>query len=475
VSASGVVFTPPDLAREVATELDQHAPGAVPVLDPTCGDGALLAAVLERRGNDPRVARTALFGIEVDPELAERARARLRTLAGLAPGTELDGHIVCADALTSGRGWRAGTHVLANPPWVSFSGRQSACLDQLGPGRNRHATAEPRSGWPSLHGAFLERIAEHVRTERTSARVILPAQVTGLERYGPLRRAVTRLARLAGPPRELGEDRFGAVIGPAVVLALVPHPSPRRGDGGSEASWSGSSSETEALRAQLQQFPRLDRRRFADPGVHTGNTARELVFDASGPERTLLRIGRDLVPYKLGAPSRFLRTDLVPDPSGSAGEPRRFRIAPLERYRSFPVLVRQTANRPLAALHTEPTYFRNSLLATREVPGLDPAFVVGVLNGPVATAWHRARWQDARQRAFPQVKVAHLASQPFPIATRAERPALHDELADRVRGLLHRAGAAFDRERRAVEALALAAFELPPEVREQVRTLNQAP
>jgi hypothetical protein len=471
----GVVFTPPDLALEVAGELSGDLQRGAPgfrVLDPACGDGALLAAALEHHGRDAAYARSSLFGIELDPELAERARARLCRLAGLPRGTELDEQIVCADALAPPHAWPAKTHVLANPPWVSFSGRQSAGVTGHGSDSDpRRDPGRDPGGWPSLHGAFLERIARHVQAERTSARLILPAQVTELERYGPLRRSVTQLVRLAEPPRELGEDRFTDVIGPVVVLALRPG----RGSGdGSEAPWSAMSPTAEVLHAELSHLPRLDRRSFADPGVHTGNAARELVFDAPGPGRAPLRVGRDLAPFKLGTPSRYLRVDLEPSgtrSSGTTSNGRRFRIAPLERYEGFPVLVRQTANRPLAALHVEPTFFRNSLLAAREVPGLDPAFVVGVLNGPVATAWHRARWRDARQKAFPQVKVAHLASQPFPIATRAEQPELHDELAARVRALPKKEGAAFDRERCAVESLALASFALSQVAREAVLAL----
>ena len=57
--------------------------------------------------------------------------------------------------------------------------------------------------------------------------------------------------------------------------------------------------------------------------------------------------------------------------------------------------------------------------------------MVACLNSPVATAWHRLSFRDARQRTFPQVKVGHLRTQPFPIARRSENPALHDELAAR--------------------------------------------
>ena len=101
----------------------------------------------------------------------------------------------------------------------------------------------------------------------------------------------------------------------------------------------------------------------------------------------------------------------------------------------MPVLLRQTADRPIAALHTAPGYFRNSLLACRPPAELDPAFCVAVLNAPTACAWHRKSFRDARQRTFPQVKVGHLRTQPFPIVARAGAPRLHDEVVRRVRAI----------------------------------------
>ena len=82
----------------------------------------------------------------------------------------------------------------------------------------------------------------------------------------------------------------------------------------------------------------------------------------------------------------------------------------------------------MAAVHTAPTYFRNSLLAVREVEGLDPRFVASVLNAQVLADWHQAAHLDARQRAFPQLKVRHLRAAPFPIAHQSEDPSLHDAL-----------------------------------------------
>jgi hypothetical protein len=80
-----------------------------------------------------------------------------------------------------------------------------------------------------------------------------------------------------------------------------------------------------------------------------------------------------------------------------------------------PILVRQTAARPIAALHApEPGYFRNSLLACRGIEGVAHEVVVAWLNASVIAADHRARTRDARQRSFPQVKLRHLRALPVP-------------------------------------------------------------
>lgn len=412
----GSTPTPPALARRLARELLAEA--ARPrVLDPACGEGELLLAALEARGRDPDFARSGLFGIELRAERAERARQRLHDAAGLRRGGPLEQHIVCADALDPSTPWPSATHVLANPPWVSLSGRQS----RPSPASREHRRrAQP--GWPSLHGAFLERIAAHLeRSDASAAIVLLPASVVELAGYAPTRELVSRSCELTRAPEELGERAFPGVVEPAVIVRLRPI-EPGRGQ---PAPWSTAGDELEqALRA----CPRFETA-FADPGVHTGNAARELLLEPEDPRGAPVREGRCLEPYRLGPHRRRLRTDLA------RTQELRFRIGSLERYRSFPVLLRQTADRPIAALHTGAGYFRNSLLAARAIEGLDPAFVVAILNGPIARAWHQSRFRDARQRSFPQVKVSHLRTLPFPFAHREHSPRQHDELATRVRAL----------------------------------------
>ena len=446
----GVRFTPPPLAARLAKGLlgGSHGSKTPRILDPACGEGELLLAAWEASGRDARLACGGLFGIEVDPETVTRARDRLRRTIGGEAGESAARHVRVGDALDPATDWPAATSVVANPPWVSFSGREAGSLPKTLLDRYRRAWPTIR-GWPSLHGAFLERIARHTAREGTRARLLLPASVCDLAAYAETRRLVTSRCVLEGPPRELGEDAFVGVVEPAVLVGLQPAPRRSRG---TDAPWSALDPAAEAWVDHLAAFPTLPAASFGDFGVHSGNCARELIFREPARGRPGIREGRDLVPFRLAPPRAWLETGL------ERGAERRFRIAPLERQAAVPVLLRQTANRPIAARHVAPGYFRNSLLACTPPAELDSAFVVAVLNSEVAARWHRLLFRDARQRAFPQVKVSHLRSQRFPFLARAEHPSLHDEVVELSNRLAKTPDAAGEAR---IEELVREAFRLP--------------
>lgn len=444
--------TPPALADRLCERL----PGApTAVLDPACGEGALLLAALRRAGNDPHFARQRVFGLELDPERAETARRRLRAAAGLAPGSELDAHIRVGDGLSAE--WPAGTWILANPPWISYSGRQARPRPGAPPADATRGLVERGSagGWPSSHADFLLRIARHVGEQATGALVLLPASLLDLERYAPCRRAVLQWAHPREPAEELGERAFPGVIEPSALLELAPG-SPAR----AAVPWSRA---RPAWLEALSAFPRLPPHSFSDPGVHSGNSAAQLVLPPDALAWPGLRQGRDLAAYHLGPPSARLFTEL------ERGPLRRFRYGSLERYRALPILLRQTASRPIAAEHERPTYFRNSLLACRPAETLAIAAVVAILNGPVACAFHRASQRDGRQRAFPQVKVSALQQLPFPFLERAHDPRTHDRLAAQAAALARGEGGERARER--LERWTLEAYGLPDSVRAEIAAL----
>lgn len=440
----GQFATPTALARRVARELLDAAPDARAFFDPACGAGALLVALADewsaRRSDGP----LRLHGCDVDAGLLVEAR---RALAARAlPKVEL--RLEQADALAPSTRWPAQAVIAANPPWASHSGRH----------RVLRAHGSAAGGWPSLHGDFVERIAAHCAAECVPALVLLPSAWCELARYAPSRARVDAHASLERSFELLGEHAFPGVVGSAALVRLWSR---------SRGRLQATPHEHElarALRLALNDGIAWPAACFGDTGVHSGNAAAVLIDRA--PSGADLREGRDLTAYRLAAPRLALRTELA----RLAG--LRFRTGTAARASEARVLLRQTADRPIAAVHEPASWFRNSLLACRPPADVAPDAATALLNGPVAAAFHRLSVADARQRAFPQVKVAHLRALRFPFAARASSPALHDELADRARALREPSRAVdarWEHERAALAGLALAAYGLPESLAHAVR------
>jgi hypothetical protein len=210
---------------------------------------------------------------------------------------------------------------------------------------------------------------------------------------------------------DLGEDAFGGVTEPAGMFILAP------GDG-EAAPWRAA--DDHALSIAARRFAPLPARAFGDIGVHTGNAAKLLISDNAEPGARLIRAGRDIEPFKLAAPTHWLRDVALPEGCYA-------RTAPVGRYRDAVIVLRQTASRPIAARHEPAALFRNSVLACFCVPGHDPDFLLGVFNSDAVARLHRAQFRDARQRAFPQVKISHLRA--LPVLSREIGP-MYDRIAN---------------------------------------------
>ncbi|MBM3977764.1 MAG: hypothetical protein FJ299_12345 [Planctomycetes bacterium] len=439
--APGQVPTPARLARRVAAELLDAAPTVRSFLDPACGAGALLLALVAEWRARGRDGELELIGWDLDIRMLEQARAALEEEGGCRLHLRLERR----DALARGARWPAGAAIAANPPWASYSGRQGIAAPR----------ARSAGGWPSVHGDFAERIARHCALHAVPALVLLPAAWCELERYAPSRARVDSLPGLSCECELLGEHAFPGVIGSTALVHMRPSV---RGSRPLEPDL------LRALRAHLAALSAWPDECFGDVGVHTGNAADELVDRA--PLRPDLREGRDLGAFRLGGPRLALRAGL------ERLDGRRFRTGTLAGARSWPVLLRQTANRPIAAVHDPAAWFRNSLLACRPPADVSPDCAVALLNGPVAAHFHQLAHADARQRVFPQLKIAHLRAQRFPFASRAAAPALHDELARRALALRGRAGAIdaeWESKRAALAELSTTAYHLPESLAHAVR------
>jgi hypothetical protein len=150
--------------------------------------------------------------------------------------------------------------------------------------------------------------------------------------------------------------------------------------------------------------------------------------------------GRNIAEFSLSAPRLFLKPDhafLVK---------QRCRLREVSEYARVKLVVRQTAAITIAAAH-DGTPFRNSLLAGFELGEFPFQLTLGLLNSTLYRALHLASRRDARQGAFPQVKIAHLRALPAPpasatrsriaeLATQASQKGLTNEL----RGAGDRAG-----------------------------------
>jgi hypothetical protein len=312
--------------------------------------------------------RPRLTGWEIDPARAEAAR---RTGAEITVGDFL---AAAPEALFD--------LVAGNPPWVSYSGRHRQDAPERLP---------KQTGWPSLHSAFMERGAAWLVGGGVLA--FVAPRTMGFQRgYARLRERLAAAGRLEFDTA-VAQGGFPGVTMPYCVVywqraAARAAVFPNR--------W-----ETIASGADI----------FSDPGVHTGNAA-DLILSAT--ERagwTPMRAGKDVHPYRLDPPSAWV------DPSPRLPDDRYATVRGRERYLGTPILLRQTASRPVAALHEPRAYFRNSVLACSGLPGHDHRYLIALLNSRVLAFLHRAINPDSRQKAFPQVKVGGLKRLPLVRAT----------------------------------------------------------
>jgi hypothetical protein len=209
---------------------------------------------------------------------------------------------------------------------------------------------------------------------------------------------------------------------------------------------------------------------FSDPGVHTGNVSKQIIVEQPShddPRIRPVREGKDIGLYLCGPP----RKGLVWSPGLEEGQ--YCRIGDLERYRSTPIVLRQTADRPIATRHMNPTYFRNTLLACRGLNGVPDEVVVAVLNSCLMCLIYRSQVRESGQRAFPQVKIRYLHELPLFATDRLHEPAGDVTVGDRLVELVHEVeavvagGVAFESESTiglGIEELVLQLYGLPPQL-----------
>jgi len=433
----GAYFTPPSLVDTVlSTALEPWITaniGMPRVCDPAMGAGAFLLGVARRilethrsradveATDDDMHFRTEivrhLYGIDIEPLAVAAAEAMLWawTEDPTIQPDSLQAQLCHGDALMSERLVPDDFDlVVGNPPWVAFAGRAA---QRLSPELRRTFVERFDSfrGYPTLHACFVElgtRLAPRGRIA-----FLLPSPVADLDGYRPMRRTLTRTHRVSSELLEFGQDAFAGVLQPC--FCLIADASP-----GTEASTDPFRLKERSVLdgpvrcldppehlCSLHGRATFPRQVFRELGFQTNaRVTKELLLRAdapSGPYRVALLEGRRVREFREGEPRLFLN----PEPSLLRQE--RCRLRPLDEYRTVDFVIRQTARWPIAALH-QGYAFRNSLLAGFSISPWSSSVLVGILNSTLIRAFHLATQRDARQKTFPQVKLAHLRALPAP-------------------------------------------------------------
>jgi hypothetical protein len=286
----------------------------------------------------------------------------------------------------------------------------------------------------------------------------MPSPIADLDGYRATRRTITRSHRIREPLLELGQDAFQEVLQPTLVVVATPEPgaaseAPFRLEERQWADRAAAPVEPPEVLRILLSAPSLPAVVFRELGFQTSRKVTERLLHREPPPADIsplvpLLEGRNVREFLEDSPRLYLHAD--PRALADAGA----RLRSPEQYLAVQFVVRQTASFPIAARHRG-VAFRNSLLAGFPAEGFSADLCVGLLNSALYRALHVAARRDARQAAFPQVKIAHLRSLPAPPSVGRESvESLSREFS---------AGRAVDRE--ALDAAVFDLFAIPPDHR----------
>ena len=224
---TGAHLTPKPLADLVAHRLSQQLwrfEGPIRILDPACGDGNLLVAMVQALPAEAR-RRNTLVGIEDDIESFDIVTRRLATMEDIPPADLRKGEFL--DLVDDGTMFQLPLLinpvdvVIANPPYVR--------TQVLGAPRAQHLAAKfGLEGRVDLYQAFLVAMAEVLRPGGvpgviTSNRFLTTKAGVSTRRF--LRSQFDLLEIV-----DLGDTKlFGAAVLPALIFG-VRRSVPRRSD-----------------------------------------------------------------------------------------------------------------------------------------------------------------------------------------------------------------------------------------------------
>lgn len=451
---TGSYFTPHAVAedllgRALATSTHLDACRPLTVCDPACGGGAFLveaARLLAEKSGDLRAVCSRVHGVDLSPVALAATEVALWFLA--RDDTENVGdarRFVVGDALWGASFTRACLEdedltrtedararldfplsfpalegkgfdwVVGNPPWVAFQGRAT---QKLSPERRAfyRRNFAAFSGYPTLHGLFIQRATE--LAPQGVITLLVPSSVSDLDGYRQTRRTLRATHTAREPLREYGQDAFEGVVQPCFgLVAESGADSASAGDAAftlEEKTHAASELVRTAPPPVLQSLgalPLFPRETFREVGFQSNRVVAENLFHRGDtpkdPFTVPLLEGRNVGEFVERAARLFLW------PDEKTLEATNCRLKSDAAYQAVSAVVRQTAAFTIAARH-DGGRFRNSLIGAFETPEVNVDLLVGLLNSALYRALHIARQRDARQAAFPQVKVAHLRRLPLP-------------------------------------------------------------
>ena len=445
----GIYYTPRAAAERIASDALNALPGlnrkTVPhlrIVDPACGCGAFLAAVMRvlyrRFGVLP--APENICGIELQPLAVETAALRLRWLYLSLTGRPGAPRIVCADALRENV-FPSGSFdlVLGNPPFVP--------VGSIPEQEKRRLRAGYRftNGRFNLFSLFIELGARLAR-EGGVCGWLAPDRLLLNTQGEPMRRWLLTEQRLISVS-ELPPGLFGEAVVDSAAVIFRREPMPPDGcvriDEAGRVSAAdilmfpgcrivaGLCGDGAFLRTVLAHSVPLGQIADERDGVIQGTVGDVLFVDS--PDRAAnpkpLLTGRDVVRMKTAAHTRWI--DYDPARMNALEEARRGARANGLRMRTPGVferpkiLTRQTADRIIAACDSFGRYYyANTLHGTSPHPGtVSLHFLAVVMNSAVVDRWYRLVASESG-KPFAQIKIAILKRLPVCRASRAEQCAV---------------------------------------------------
>jgi hypothetical protein len=371
-----------------------------------------------------------LHGFDIEPLAIAVTEAALVFWARLDEDglSQLQRQLRKGDALLEMQGNDAYDLVIGNPPWVAFAGRATQPLTD----ERRRWLAQNYTafhGYPTLQACFVELGARLAPKGRVA--LLVPSPIADLDGYRPMRKVLTRTHRVHDELIEYGQDAFDGVVQPCFGLIADADPNASENDGSfalverSGVASTAARVEPPTCLESLAVFARFPAACFREFGFQTTSEVTRTMLrrgsDVEPPFEYPLLEGRDVAEFRVGTPRLYLHAE--------RDKLKRLhcRLREVDDFKQVEFVVRQTAKYTIAALHNGYP-FRNSLLAGFGCAQYPAAVMVGLLNSTLVRALHLAAQRDARQKTFPQVKVAHLRGLPA--------PPVDDERAEELEGLV---------------------------------------